>query len=116
MINDESDKAEQVTALKSEEKEWHKHTFKPLEDLTKERTWLDDVVLDTRISGRMRRAELSLDDQVRAERLAKEVTEEEIEGWIKGSLRKGWRAGKNALFGEKAKRPGEGLVEEESME
>ncbi|KFY43334.1 hypothetical protein V495_03996 [Pseudogymnoascus sp. VKM F-4514 (FW-929)] len=115
-VNDESDKSEQVTVLKEEEKEWHKSIHKPLDDLSKERTWLDDMVLDPRIAGRMRRAELSAEDEARAERIAKEITEEEIEGWIKGSLRKGWRAGNEALFGEKAKRPGEGLVEDESME
>jgi len=116
VVNDEADKAEQATALRGEEKEWHKSVHKPLEDLTKERTWLDEVVLDPRIAGRMRRAELSAEDEARAEKLAAEVTEEEIEGWIKGGLRKGWRAGKEALFAEKAKRPGEGLTEEESME
>ena len=109
-------KSEQATALKEEEQDWHKSIHKPLDDLTKERTWLDDVVLDPRIAGRMRRAELSPEDEARAERIGKEITEEEIEGSIKGGLRKGWRAGKEALFGEKAKRPGEGLVEDESME
>ncbi|OBT69485.1 hypothetical protein VE03_01078 [Pseudogymnoascus sp. 23342-1-I1] len=116
VVNDESDKPEQVTTLKDEEQEWHKSIHKPLEDLTKERTWLDEVVLDPRIAGRMRRAELTAEDEARAERIAKEITEEEIEGMIKGGLRKGWRAGKEALFGEKVKRPGEGLVEDESME
>jgi import inner membrane translocase subunit TIM54 len=91
VVNDEPNKAEQATVLIEEEKDWHKSVRKHT-DGEPERTWLEDVVLDPRIAGRMRRVELTKEDEERAERIV--VPEEEIEGWIKGSLRKGWRAGK----------------------
>ncbi len=111
VANDEADKAEQNIILKEEEKEWHKSVHKPLEDLTKERTWTDEVVLDPRIAVRMRKAELTPEDEARAKELKATISEEEIEGWIKRNLRNGYRASKK--YFEKEKRPGEGLFEEE---
>jgi len=83
--------SEQSTVLAEEEKDWHKATRKRVEN-EPERTWLEDMVLDPRIAGRMRRAELSMEDEERANQIV--VPEEEIEGWIKGSLRGLWRSGK----------------------
>lgn len=62
---------EQQTALEKEEKEWHKSTYKRDED-DKERVWLDDVVLDPRISSRMKRAILSPEDDARSQRIAEQ--------------------------------------------
>lgn len=112
VVNDEADKAEQAVVLKQEEGEWHKSVKKPLEDLTKERTWTDEMVLDPRIAGRMRRAELSPEDEAKANELAKTVTEEDVEGWIKRNIRAGYRGSKK--YFEKVPRPAEGLVEEDS--
>jgi len=91
--------AEQQTALVEEEKEWHKNAKIRKED-DAERTWLDPVVLDPRIASRMRRFELTAEDEARAKTIV--VSEEEIEGWIKGSLRNLGRSGKAYLgFGKK---------------
>jgi import inner membrane translocase subunit TIM54 len=89
---------EQVSALDVEEKDWHKSIRKRDEKDPKERTWLDEVVLDSRIGGRMRRAVLSEEDEVRAEGIV--VSEEEIEGWIKGGVRSLWRYGKSYVVGK----------------
>jgi import inner membrane translocase subunit TIM54 len=89
--DDDSPKPEQATVLAEEEKDWHKTTRKRVEN-EPERTWLEEIVLDSRIASRMRRAELSREDEERANRIV--VLEEEIEGFIKGSLRGLWRSGK----------------------
>jgi mitochondrial import inner membrane translocase subunit TIM54 len=91
IVADDSKSSEQATALAEEEKDWHKATRKRVEN-EPERTWLEEMVLDPRIAGRMRRAELSRDDEERANQIV--VPEEEIEGWIKGSFRGLWRSGK----------------------
>lgn len=101
--------AEQQTALLEEEKEWHK-SARVRKEGEAERTWLDPVVLDARIAERMRRFELSAEDEARASGIV--VPEEEIEGWIKGSLRKLGRSGREYLFGEKKKTPAELIAEE----
>ena len=62
-------KWEQEDLLKEEEKEWHKSVRKSEEGDKKERTWLDPMVLDDRIAGRMRRFELSRDDEERATKI-----------------------------------------------
>ncbi|KAH8808332.1 putative mitochondrial import inner membrane translocase subunit tim54 [Xylogone sp. PMI_703] len=82
--------AEQQMALVEEEKEWHKST-RLRKDGEPERTWLEPIVLDPRISSRMRRFELSPEDEARSREIV--VSEEEIEGWIKGSIRKMIRHG-----------------------
>jgi import inner membrane translocase subunit TIM54 len=90
-INDNGDHMahevpEQVSLLKEEEKEWHKSTHVRKEgEEDKERVWIDPIVLDPRIANRMTRAELSAEDEERAKSIV--VTEEEIEGKIKGGLR-----------------------------
>jgi mitochondrial import inner membrane translocase subunit TIM54 len=75
---------EQENLLKEEEKEWHKSVRKREEGDRKERTWLDPMVLDDRIAGRMQRFELSREDEERARRIGegkegprKMVTDEE---------------------------------------
>ena len=75
---------EQQTALVKEETEWHKNAKKRVEGES-ERTWLEPIVLDPRIAERMRRFELTPEDEARAATIV--VPEEEIEGWIKGGLR-----------------------------
>ncbi|KAH8598968.1 mitochondrial import inner membrane translocase subunit Tim54 [Bisporella sp. PMI_857] len=102
--------AEQQTTLIEEEREWHKSTFVRKEDES-ERTWLDPIVLDPRIAERMRRSELSPEDEARAAKIV--VTEEEIEGWIKGSLRYAWRSGKKYFFEQKKKTGAEQGLEAE---
>lgn len=93
--------AEQQTSLFEEEKEWHKSVRVRTED-EPERTWLEPVTLDPRIASRMRRFELSLEDEERA--LSIVVPEEEVEGWLKGGLRSLGRSGKEYLgFGKEKK-------------
>jgi len=62
-------KWEQQDLLKEEEKEWHKSVTKREEGDRKERTWLDPMVLDDRIAGRMRRFKLSSEDEERARKI-----------------------------------------------
>ena len=83
--------AEQQIALFEEEKEWHKSSRVRV-DGEPERTWLEPVVLDPRIAARMRRFELSAEDEARARSIV--VPEVEVEGWMKGGLRS---LGKQAL-------------------
>ena len=93
---------EQQVALIEEEKEWHK-SVRVRKDDEPERTWLEPIVLDPRIASRMCRAELTPEDEARANRIV--VTEEEIEGWIKGGVRSLGRKGWAALgFGKEKKK------------
>ncbi len=55
--------------LQEEEADWHKSAKKPRKD-DLERVWLDDVVMDPRIAERMRRFELSSEEEERAKRIA----------------------------------------------
>ncbi|KAI6713036.1 hypothetical protein JHW43_004407 [Diplocarpon mali] len=84
--------AEIQAALLEEEKEWHKNARIRVPGEA-ERTWLEPVILDPRIASRMRRAELTAEDEAKAAQMV--IKEEEIEGWIKGGLRSlgrnGWR-------------------------
>ncbi|KAI0101015.1 mitochondrial import inner membrane translocase subunit Tim54 [Nemania sp. FL0031] len=93
---------EQATALAWEEKDWPKSVWKEAKkdaesdgekDSTPtppaEKIWTSPVVLDPRIAMRMRRFELRLEDEARARAII--VPEEEVEGFIKGSLRSLWR-------------------------
>jgi import inner membrane translocase subunit TIM54 len=105
--------SEQATVLAEEEKDWHKATRKRVEN-EPERTWLEDMVLDPRIAGRMRRAELSREDEERANQIV--VPEEEIEGWIKGSLRRLWRSGKAYVSLEQDKKKPASNFEDENPE
>ncbi|OJD25511.1 hypothetical protein ACJ73_03117 [Blastomyces percursus] len=70
---------EQQTLLESEEQEWPKSVRKQKEHPNiKEREWLDDVVMDSRIASRMRRFYLPAEEEDRAQRIG-EGTE-----WIRG--------------------------------
>jgi mitochondrial import inner membrane translocase subunit TIM54 len=103
--------SEQAIALAEEQKDWHKSVRKHVEN-ERERTWINDMVLDPRIAGRMRRAVLSPEDEERAAKIV--VAEEEIEGWIKGSLRGLWRSGKAyAGFGPSKAKPEQESEEED---
>ncbi|RDW71922.1 TIM complex component Tim54 [Coleophoma crateriformis] len=86
--------SEQDAAMITEEKEWHKSVHKHTDD-EPERTWLEPMVLDPRIASRMRKAELTPEDEERARKIV--VSEEEVEGWIKGGIRSGIRGGVSYL-------------------
>lgn len=75
---------EQESALQWEEKEWHKSIRKRVQD-EPERTWLEPIVLDERIASRMRRFEITAEEEERSKSIF--VPEVEIEGWMKGGLR-----------------------------
>lgn len=75
----------------------------------KEKIWPKPVVLDPRIAMRMRRFELTPEEEQRARAVV--VPEEEIEGWIKGSLRGLWRWGAGKFRGETNPVPNVGEVE-----
>ena len=85
---------QQQNALFEEEKEWHKSARIRVEG-EQERTWLEPIVLDPRIAARMRRFELTLEDEARARSIV--VPEEEVEGWIKGGLRSLGKMGLQAV-------------------
>lgn len=112
---------EQQTALAHEERNWVKSVWKDDQEGTKkkkeeevaaaddatnneapqvkkEKIWPRPVVLDSRIAMRMRRFELTPQDEQRARAIV--VPEEEIEGWIKGSLRSAWRWGVGQFRGD----------------
>lgn len=55
----------------------------------KERIWTSPIVLDPRLASRMRRFEMTPEDEARAAAIV--VPETEVEGWIKGSLRSAWQ-------------------------
>lgn len=87
------------TALLAEEKEWHKKARVRTEGEA-ERTWLEPVILDQRIASRMRRFELTAEDEEKARKIV--VPEIEVEGWIKGGLRSLGKQGLEMIgFGKK---------------
>ncbi|KAJ5532605.1 Mitochondrial import inner membrane translocase subunit Tim54 [Penicillium frequentans] len=57
------------TVLEKEEESWHKSVHKR-DDEEQEREWLDDIVLDPRISSRMNTTILSPEDEARSQRIA----------------------------------------------
>ncbi|KAL4977489.1 mitochondrial import inner membrane translocase subunit Tim54 [Aspergillus desertorum] len=62
---------EQQCQLSNEERDWHKSVHKADDSKPDmEREWLDDVVLDPRIAGRMQRYVLSEKEESRAQRIA----------------------------------------------
>ncbi|KAJ4353459.1 uncharacterized protein N0V89_005188 [Didymosphaeria variabile] len=63
--NDEGSQWEQQRLLTHEEPEWHK-TAKERKDDDGERVWLDDMVIDPRIGERMRKFELTPEEEERA--------------------------------------------------
>lgn len=135
---DSTQRWEQQTALEHEEKNWVKSVWKddeetkkekkaaePADDASpvneaggesqevvktmKEKIWPKPVVIDPRIAMRMRRFELMPEDEQRAREIV--VSEEEIEGWIKGNLRSLWRWGVGKFQSEKNPIPNVGDVE-----
>ncbi|KAG5914764.1 hypothetical protein E4U42_000314 [Claviceps africana] len=103
---------EQQRVLEQEERDWPKSVWADEEggaDLDKqdgagaaaaaeppkERIWASGMVVDPRIAQRMRRFEIRPEDEERAAKIV--VPEEEVEGWIKGSLRDLWRWGASSL-------------------
>lgn len=61
---------EQQRLLVEEELYWHKSIRKAKPDGTKERIWMADVAIDSRIGHRMRRFELEPEQEERAQRIA----------------------------------------------
>ncbi|GKT83876.1 LOW QUALITY PROTEIN: mitochondrial import inner membrane translocase subunit TIM54 [Colletotrichum tofieldiae] len=110
---------EQQRALEHEERNWVKSVWKEAAEApesadeaerTKERIWTSPVVVDPRIATRMRRFEIRPEDEERAKQIV--VPEEEIEGWIKGSLRSLGRWGWDAVKGDQRKGPNVGEIDE----
>ncbi|QPH00180.1 hypothetical protein C2857_003491 [Epichloe festucae Fl1] len=113
---------EQQHALEQEERDWPKSVWKEEEPKTeeektkaaaeppKERIWTSSMVIDPRIAQRMRRFEIIPEDEARAAKIA--VPEEEVEGWIKGSLRSMWRWGASS-FRRKPRGPNVGNLDDE---
>ncbi|KAI1776592.1 mitochondrial import inner membrane translocase subunit Tim54 [Hypoxylon cercidicola] len=96
-------RSEQQTVLEHEERDWVKSVWKEQEQKPKEddkqepstpaapaeKIWASPVVLDPRIAMRMRRFEIQPEEEARARQIV--VPEEELEGWIRGSLRSLYR-------------------------
>ncbi|KAK2603847.1 mitochondrial import inner membrane translocase subunit tim54 [Conoideocrella luteorostrata] len=113
---------EQERVLEEGERDWPKSTWKEEEPQTedekkkaateppKERIWTSSMVIDPRVAQRMRRFEIQPEDAERAAKIV--VPEEEVEGWIKGSLRSMWRWGASS-FESKPKGPNIGNVDDE---
>ncbi|KAF3481438.1 uncharacterized protein GIQ15_04197 [Arthroderma uncinatum] len=79
-----SNTSEQQAVLQEEEKDWHKSAHKqPTDpaDIREEQEWTDTLVLDPRISSRMRKFTLSPEDLARSQRIA------EGKEWIIGEER-----------------------------
>lgn len=96
--DDSSVQWEQQRLLAYEEPDWHKSTRERKDDNGKERVWLDDMVLDSRIAERMKR--FMLEPEV--EERAKSINTASDKSWLK-SL---WPA-------EKKKGLWEGLTDDE---
>ncbi|KAM0322010.1 hypothetical protein ACHAQA_009752 [Verticillium albo-atrum] len=104
--DDDELKLEQQRVLAHEEKNWVKSVWKddePAEEgeevqPVREKVWPKPMVVDTRITSRMRRFEILPEDEARARAIV--VPEEEIEGFIKGSLRSIARWGMTAFASE----------------
>ncbi|KAJ4150783.1 hypothetical protein LMH87_011517 [Akanthomyces muscarius] len=122
---DENQEIEQQRLLKHEERNWQKSVWMPEEapkpdDDTrtpeekarppKERIWASPMTVDDRITQRMRRFEMQPEDEARAREVV--VPEEDIEGFIKGSMRGLWRWGVKA-WTDKPMRPNVGNVDDE---
>ncbi|KAK4169936.1 mitochondrial import inner membrane translocase subunit Tim54 [Cladorrhinum sp. PSN259] len=84
-------KYEQQKELAWEEKDWIKKVWKEDDPKDKEAAEITEkilskpIVMDSRIAHRMRRFELTPEEEARIAKIV--VPEEEIEGWTKGSLR-----------------------------
>ncbi|KAJ5388322.1 hypothetical protein N7509_010863 [Penicillium cosmopolitanum] len=62
---------EQQTVLAKEEKEWHKSIYNSIDE-DRERVWINDIALDSRISSRMKHSVLSTEDEARSQRIAEQ--------------------------------------------
>lgn len=104
---------EQEKELAWEEKDWVKSVWKEDEPpkegeppkVATEKILAKPVVMDPRVAARMRRFQLSPEDEDRAASI--KVPEEEVEGWTKGTLRSLWRWGAGKF--NKEPKPWEGL-------
>jgi import inner membrane translocase subunit TIM54 len=67
--SDEGTQWEQQRLLTHEEPEWHK-TARERKDGEGERVWLDDMIIDPRIGGRMRSFELTSDEEDRVNNMS----------------------------------------------
>ncbi|PHH63812.1 hypothetical protein CDD81_5469 [Ophiocordyceps australis] len=111
---------EQHLACQDGERDWPKSIWQAKEPATgqtddpagppKDTTWTSPMVLDTRIASRMRRFHLLPQDEERASGIV--VPEDEVEGWIKGSLRSLWRCGAAAL-GSQPRGPNVGNLDDD---
>jgi import inner membrane translocase subunit TIM54 len=115
---------EQQTILDREETDWPKSVWKPevpAEDDSdkqsptapkpaKELVWTNPMVVDPRVADRMRRFQITPEHEAIAAQV--KVPEEEIEGWIKGSLRSLWRWGASS-FESKPQGPNVGNLNDE---
>lgn len=112
---------EQQLTLHHEEKDWPKTVWKDEDAASvveegkpatppKEKIWTSPLVVDARLMQRMRRFEIRPEDEARAAAVV--VPEEEIEGWIKGSLRSIWRWGVDS-WNTKPMKPNVGNIDDE---
>ena len=91
-----------------EEKDWIKTVWEEdakgaATDDIPERVRAKPVVMDPRIASRMRRFQLSPEEEARVSQIV--VPEEEIEGWTKGHLRQLYRWGMRKAFEKKKLTP-----------
>ncbi|KAL6706819.1 hypothetical protein ACN47E_005155 [Coniothyrium glycines] len=84
------DEPEQKQLLAHEEPDWHKTTKKREDGETKERTWIDDMVLDPRIAERMRRFVLDADAEDRARNFKPEAKSWLSSLWPKEKPKGAW--------------------------
>ncbi|KAG5978346.1 hypothetical protein E4U55_006220 [Claviceps digitariae] len=117
---------EQQRTLEHEERDWPKSVWQEKQDEEdpaaepekqataakppKERIWASSMVIDPRIAQRMRRFEITPEDEERAAKIV--VPEEEVEGWLKGSARSLWRWGASS-FNSKPTGPNVGNLDDE---
>lgn len=99
---------EQAKELAWEEKDWIKTVWEDdvkgtVDEAVPEKIRAKPVVMDPRIASRMRRFQLSLEDEARVSQIV--VPEEEIEGWTKQHLRQLYRWGMKKAFEKKKLTP-----------
>lgn len=116
---------EQQQLLKHEENNWQKSVWAPEEEPKpeddtrtpeekaqppKERIWASPLTVDARITDRMRRFEILPEHEERARKVV--VPEEDVEGFLKGSVRSLWNWGV-ASWTAQPMRPNVGNVDDE---
>jgi len=67
--------SEQAEVLAAEEKSWWKTVREPRKEF-EESVWIEDMVLDERVAGRMRMFEMVSSDEERVRRIAEGKEEE----------------------------------------